>query len=87
MYRQFCGTDFLIVDSEAVDHIATCFIKADHRNIRTAGTVFQHHLVERTDRGDVPQMSMADIDRHLFAGDEKSKAAMKFCAEAKKIWP
>lgn len=44
----------LVVHGEAVEHMGACLVEADHLHRHAVATIFQHHLVERADCGDVP---------------------------------
>ena len=64
MICQQVGVTILVVHSEPVDHGGTGLVQADHLDLRTFTTELQHHLVQRADRGDVPEMRTAHVDAH-----------------------
>ena len=78
----------LVVDRQPVDDGLARLVEADDLDLRAFAPELQHHLVERRDAGDVPDVGAADVDDVTCSSASlKSKAAMKSSAEAKKSWP
>src|SRR5690606_36179659 len=55
----------LVVHGEPVDHRCAGLVEADDLDLRAFAAELDHHLVERTDRRDVPEVGARHVDHHL----------------------
>ena len=71
----------LVVQGEAVEHMRACLVDAYDGDIHALAAVFKDDLVERANRGDVPEVRVSHVYRDL------AQRFVELSDEAKKIWP
>lgn len=54
-----------VVDGEPINDGRAGFVKADDFDLGSFAAEFQHHFVERTHGGEIPEMRVAHVDAHL----------------------
>jgi hypothetical protein len=76
----------LVVHGEAVDHRRAGLVQADDLDLGALAAELQHHLVQRADGGDVPEVRAADVDAHVVDHllEVEGGEALE---EAKNTWP
>ncbi len=57
-----------VVHAKLIDDGGAGFVQANQFDRGALATEFDDHLVECTDRGDVPEVRLADVDTDLLDG-------------------
>ena len=84
---QLVGAVGFVVHAESVDDGGAGFVKTQHVHLGAFSAQLDHHFVQCSDRGDVPEMRAAQVDRDLGDRLLESNALMNLSAELKNTWP